>query len=342
MAFDLPDSWVWDFWVVDDGEQYHLFFLYASRALANPDLRHHRASIGHAVSTDLWSWNRVADSLVRADAPAFDDLATWTGSVVRHPDGRWLMFYTGASLNEHGANVQTIGCASSLDLMTWVKLPGPLLRADSQWYELHAPDGNWHDEAFRDPWVFPDPEGNGWHMLITARSAHGPQSAPQDTVDRGVLGHAWSADLENWELRAPVTAPGSGFGQLEVPHLAELDGRHLLIFNCLGPELSLSRREKSPGGIWAVPIDSPTGPYDVARAHLVADARLFVGKLIKDRTSGTTQFLAFRNVEQGDFVGGLTDPQRVEWHGDQLVIHEPAPVERSSDASLASDAGHQA
>ena len=52
-AFDLPGSWVWDFWFADDGEQYHLFFLYASRALHDPDARHYRASIGHAVSTDL-------------------------------------------------------------------------------------------------------------------------------------------------------------------------------------------------------------------------------------------------------------------------------------------------
>jgi len=81
MAFQLPDSWVWDFWVVDDGEQYHLFFLYASRALGDPELRHHRASIGHAVSADLRSWHRVADALVPSDPPAFDDLATWTGSV---------------------------------------------------------------------------------------------------------------------------------------------------------------------------------------------------------------------------------------------------------------------
>ena len=57
MAFALADSWVWDFWVADDGEQYHLFFLYASRALQDPELRHHRASIGHAVSPDLRSWH---------------------------------------------------------------------------------------------------------------------------------------------------------------------------------------------------------------------------------------------------------------------------------------------
>ena len=94
--FRLPEAWVWDFWLVDDGQKYHLFFLYASRALKDPQARHHRASVGHAVSDDLRDWRRVEDALVRSDAPAFDDLATWTGSVVRHPDGTWFMFYTGA------------------------------------------------------------------------------------------------------------------------------------------------------------------------------------------------------------------------------------------------------
>ena len=38
--FDLSSSWVWDYWFADDGERYHLFYLYASRALHDPDARH--------------------------------------------------------------------------------------------------------------------------------------------------------------------------------------------------------------------------------------------------------------------------------------------------------------
>ena len=72
--FSLPEAWVWDFWIVDDADRYHLFFLYASRALKNPDARHYRASIGHAVSDDLTNWTRVTDALVRSDAPAADEL----------------------------------------------------------------------------------------------------------------------------------------------------------------------------------------------------------------------------------------------------------------------------
>ncbi|HEX8092776.1 hypothetical protein [Jatrophihabitans sp.] len=52
----LPDDWVWDSWIADDGERYHLYLLRASRALLDPTLRHARATIGHASSLDLREW----------------------------------------------------------------------------------------------------------------------------------------------------------------------------------------------------------------------------------------------------------------------------------------------
>ena len=312
--FKLPEAWVWDFWTVDDGEQYHLFFLYASKALRDPHARHHRASVGHAVSSDLVHWERVTDALVRSDAPAFDDLATWTGSVVRHPDGRWFMFYTGARLNEQGVNVQSIGYAVSSDLYVWDKAPGPVLEADARWYEKLS-DGHWHDEAFRDPWVFADPDGDGWHMLITARANHG------DPVDRGVVGHAWSADLESWELREPLSEPGQGFGQLEVLQPFVVDGRQVLLFNCLvGDMPEAARAEGLAGGVWVADAKSPLGPYDIAGAQVIDDSSLYVGKFVTEHGSGETKFLAFVHDRDGAFVGEITDPYAVSWEGDRLRL----------------------
>jgi sucrose-6-phosphate hydrolase SacC (GH32 family) len=316
MAFQLPEAWVWDFWLVDDGQDYHLFFLYASRALKDPEARHYRASIGHAVSPDLDNWQRVTDALVRSDAPAFDDMATWTGSVVQHPDGRWFMFYTGATLAPPHSNIQTIGYATSRDLLTWDKAPGPVVAADPSWYEKHS-DGAWHDEAFRDPWLLPDPDGDGWHMLITARANHG---APDD---RGVVGHAWSPDLENWEVREPLSSPGQGFGQLEVFQTAVVDGRQVLLFNCLANEASTSRRATgTTGGVWVAQASSPLGPFDIAGARLITDDRYYVGKFIDDRETGETKFLAFRNKdEEGQFVGAIDSPRLASWDecGDLLL-----------------------
>lgn len=315
--FDLADSWVWDFWLADDGDRYHLFFLYASRALHDPDARHYRASIGHAVSHDLVSWTRVADALVRGDAPAFDELATWTGSVVRDDDGTWYMFYTGSRLELDGKNVQRVGYATSSDLTTWTKAAGnPVTEADPRWYErLDASE--WPDEAWRDPWVYRDPSGDGWHMLVTARARHG------ESRTRGVVGHAVSEDLRTWEVRPPLSVPTpEGFGQLEVTQVEEIDGRPVLIFSCLAGEASDSRRHASPGAaIWAAPADSLTGPFRIDDAYPLADDDLYVGKLVRRRDDGAWLMLAFRHRgADGAFIGGITDPMPVHWRDGRLVL----------------------
>lgn len=313
--FDLPEAWVWDFWSADDGERYHLFFLYASRALHNPDLRHFRASIGHAVSSDLVSWERVADALVHSDAPAFDEVATWTGSVVRGADGTWFLYYTGIRIEGDGRYVQRVGYATSNDLLTWTRSPdNPVVEADGRWYEK-LEDESWVDEAWRDPWLFRD--GEQWHMLVTARAREG------ETLTRGVVGHAVSADLRSWEVRPPLSDPvANGFGQLEVMQVEDIDGRAVLIFSCLPLETSPPRRAADPrGAVWAVPAESVLGPFHMQDAYLLAHEDLYVGRLIRRREDGSWHLMAFRNVgADGEFVGGITDPMPVRWEADRLVV----------------------
>ncbi|HBX79685.1 MAG: hypothetical protein WAV45_12995 [Propionibacteriaceae bacterium] len=317
--FALPEAWVWDFWIVQDGQQYHLFFLYASKAVKDVGARHFRASIGHAVSTDLVTWQRVEDALVRAEAPAFDEVATWTGSIVRGDDGLWYLFYTGVTLQSEG-NVQTIGCATSPDLYDWTRLPGPILQADPRWYEQLS-DGQWVDEAFRDPYAVRDPDGNGWHLLITARANEGPAD------DRGVLGHAWSPDLREWTLLPPVTSPGAGFGQLEVPDVVEVEGHSLLLVNCMGPELSDAHRAiVGRGGVWVAPADGPIGPFRLDDLYLLADQSVYVGRIVRD-PDGRDQFLAFVNEDShGHFGGWIIDPVPVAWRDGRVVLDAPIPL----------------
>jgi beta-fructofuranosidase len=309
----LPGAWMWDFWLADDGDRYHLFFLFASRALQDERRRHHRAGIGHAVSDDLRTWVQVSDVVVASDPPAFDDLATWTGSVVRDGD-RWWLFYTGVTLV--GPRIlQTIGAATSTDLETWHKDPAsPLVTADDRWYERLG-RGDWHEEAWRDPWVLPDPGGDGWHMLITARANHGADD------DRGVIGHARSSDLRRWEVGPPLSKPGSGFGHLECPQVASIDGRLVLVFSCLDPQFSVARRASgAAGGILCIPVDSPTGPFHIAAARPLTDDSLYCGRLVHDR-SGQPVLLAFRyHDETGRFVGELADPMPVGWENGELKV----------------------
>jgi len=309
MTFTLDTHWVWDFWFADDGETFHLFYLHAPRSLGDQHLRHRNARIGHAVSDDLVSWTDLGVVLEPGGPGEFDESATWTGSVIQAPDGTWRMFYTGTRFlsPETATNVEMIGVASSADLHTWVKHPGPITRADPHHYETlgHA---DWPEEAWRDPWVFADPAGAGWHMLVTAR-ATGPHGR-----DSGVIGHATSADLVDWTVQPPLSEPGAGFVHLEVPQVVTIDGRTVLLFSADSPALA-GTRAGATGGVWALEIESPTGPFDLARSTLLTTDALYAGRAVQNR-SGAWVLLAFENTStDGEFVGSLSDPIPVGWDG---------------------------
>ncbi len=305
----LATQWVWDFWFADDGHRYHLFFLHAPRDLQDPDLRHWNARIGHATSADLINWSEEPDALAPGPAGSFDDRATWTGSVVQHPDGTWWMFYTGASSAENGL-VQRIGVATSPDLYTWTAdRNGALVTTDSRWYEQLAA-GAWFDEAWRDPWVYWDDQTCRWQMLVTARSNSG---APDD---RGVIGLATSPDLAHWTVQPPLTTVGSGFGYLEVPQLHTVQGRQVLIFSCPGSQLAQHRQlSLERGGIWAIPYPPTSGgpPWNLTGASLLTDESFYSGRLINTR-DGHPVLLAFHNVGDDGFVGTISDPMPVHWN----------------------------
>ncbi len=297
---ELRDEWVWDSWAIDDEHgRHHLFFLKAPRELGDPDLRHFSPAIGHAVSDDWSTWTVLADAIRPAERPSWDDLTTWTGSVVRGPSGRFHLFYTGASTRERGL-VQRVGRADSDDLVTWTRFgDSPLVEADPRWYERLS-SGAWHDEAWRDPFVLADPEGDGWHMLLTARVEDGPPWS------RGVVGHARSHDLDSWEVQPPLSTP-AGFGQMEVPQVLHVDGRPFLLFSCEASELdSAHHGPGAVGGVWAVPGETLLGPWDVSASRRVDHPSLYAARAVP--TEQGWCLLGFENRVNGAFVGRVLDP----------------------------------
>jgi beta-fructofuranosidase len=319
----LPDHWVWDSWLTVDRGLYHLFFLRASRALHDPARRHLRAAIGHAVSRDLRYWELLPDALVHADAPTWDDQAVWTGSVVRGGNGQWYLFYTGVT-RMRGASLQRIGLAVSDDLLTWHRVgPQPLLQADARWYEcldLHPGVS----ESWRDPFVFPDPDGDGWHMIITARGHTRLSSS------RGVIGHARSQDLLDWEVQPPLTAP-AGFADLEVPQVQFLDGNALLIFSCPPGATAAGRLAGQPqGSTWTALGGRVTDGWNVASAVPFAHPSLYGARLIRD-DSGDWCLLGFRHTEDGVFYGEILDPIPIGWVDGRLAAGRPAAAQQVAE-----------
>ena len=283
---------MWDFWFAVVGDDVHVFYLQAPRALGDPELRHHNASIGHAVSRDLRTWTALATALGPGAEGEFDDLATWTGSIVRH-DGRWQLFYTGVSRAE-GTSVQRVGRAVSDDLLSWERR-GMVLEADPRWYER---------EHWRDPWVAWDDARGRFDMLLCARVPDGPEDA------RGVIGHATSPDLERWEAGPPLSTPGELY-QLEVPQLVRIGGAWRILF-CTEARHHGAARLARPGvvaetGTHYLTARERLGPYALDRDAFLLTAGSYAGRLLHHR--GRWHLLAWQmRDERGAFVGELGDP----------------------------------
>jgi beta-fructofuranosidase len=317
LSLRLPDHWLWDFWFAEDGDGLHVFFLHAPRDIGHPDLRHSHAQVGHAVSRDLCNWEILPTALSTGPPGAFDDLATWTGSVLEGA-GRWHMFYTGISTREDGA-VQRIGLATSNDLVLWEK-QGVVLEADPRWYEK-LDDGP-REEAWRDPWVFWDDHSRNFHMLVTARVNHGPLDG------RGVIGHAWSSDLRSWQAGPPVSEPGE-FYHLEVPQLVHLGGAWRILFSTVDHCHSAARLAR-PGvvaeaGTHYLVAAEKFGPYALDRDEFLLGhppGRYYAGRAI--RRDGDWFMLAWWNHgEGGHFVGELSDPMPLSVHPDGSLSVRP-------------------
>lgn len=315
MGFNLASQWVWDFWLADDGEQHHLFYLHAPKSLGNPHLRHRNARIGHATSTDLRNWTDHGLAFDAGPVGSFDGSATWTGSVVRK-DGLWRMFYTGSRFlsPDSNANIETVGVATSPDLHVWTKQPGPVCVADAQWYETLG-TSSWPEEAWRDPWVFWRQADQLWHMLVTARGKDGTEP------DRGVMAHATSPDLKAWTVEPPLSETGAGFAHLEVFQVVKVDGAKHLIFCCDTAKL-VGARQSQTGGVWSVPVNDMPERVDFTQARLLVNEQLYAGRIAIDRT-GAAWLLAFNNVSSdGVFMGGISDPIRVVTGQDGYLVVE--------------------
>jgi beta-fructofuranosidase len=305
MTLRLENNWMWDFWFAQDGDQVHVFYLQAPRSLGDAELRHHNATIGHAVSRDLRTWEVLPDALGPSAPGDFDDLATWTGSVMRH-NGQWHLFYTEISRAEHGG-AQRVGLATSGDLLSWEK-QGKIVDADPRWYATLASGSPFED--WRDPWVEWDEDSDRFHMLLTASAAH---AAPDE---RGVIGHASSCDLRSWEVGPPLSQPGE-FSQLEVPQLVRLGAHWRILFCATQRDHSAARLTRAGVaahcGTHYLTSETKFGCYALERDDfLVGDeqSRYYAGRLLHH--GGAWHFFGWiMQDEEGNFAGELSDPMPV-------------------------------
>ena len=250
------------------------------------------------VSTDLISWTVLADARrPPACASAFDDLATWTGCVVRADDGTGRMSHDRAvRRSEVVERDRRLEVDRSVDLAAR-PAPGPRGRRAGTRPVTTAPKR---------------PTGATLGLPRRSRDLHlyahgtGRRNHPGG---RGARGLRRSAGLDGGSRRSVHRASASRGP--EVIRVRQLDGRWVMLFSCLAEHMP--HDPPGAGGVWAVPVDGPGASVDLDLATRLTDEELYVGKLITLR-DGSGRFLAFRNLDSaGQFVGGVTDPLPVGW-----------------------------
>jgi len=318
MMLALDTQWIWDSWYAREGDLWHAFFLQADKSIGDPDLRHFNVSQGHATSTDLVNWTYIGTTLAPSESPAFDDMATWTGSVIKARDGLWHLLYTGSSKAENGL-YQRIGHATSPDLMTWTRvgkdgfcldLAGP----SAAFYESELIPDHWHDRAMRDPYVIPDPAGNGYLMYFTARAA-----GIAEANAAGAIGLATSPDLHTWTLEKPVFI--GGFGQLEVPEVFRIGEHWYCLFSTSAQYWSEAYRQSHPQrpvtGAHYLMASDPRGPWRLAPGPYFdgnMPCRRYASRMLE--------------IDSGWLIMGFADNGK-EHFGGYLLDPEPVTVDRN-------------
>jgi hypothetical protein len=153
--YQVPAEYgMWDTWLMQEGDEYHLFFL-----------QRKRTNIGRAVSKDLVSWSPLPDIHTKAPPGHWDSDRAKTGMCVRDGD-RYVCFY-GSMVD----GVQRIGALVSRDLKQWEKSPAnPVI-------EITPPHYSGRD--CRDLFAFFDPRLRVWEGLFCAQTGGGsPEIKP--------------------------------------------------------------------------------------------------------------------------------------------------------------------
>ena len=309
MNYYPTGQYLWDFWLIFEPPDYHLFYLQASRSLADSELRHNAARVGHAVSTDLRQWHDKGEVLAPGKSGEWDDLSVWTGSVTKH-DGAYCMLYTARSWADQGA-IQRIGLARSDDLSHWEKHPdNPIMQADARFYEkFGTSDFPW--ESWRDPYLFYDEITRQHFAFITARASEGALD------ERGCVAAAKSSDLVRWEILPPFCLPGK-FTEMEVPQIFEHEGRFYLLFSTNPFWYSESYRidvEPWEGDHFLV-ADSLFGDYKMIGDGVLSreNAHAYASKIVP-APGGDPVLLSWLSRLPGmdDFAGVLSEPRPISF-----------------------------
>ncbi len=249
MIYRPPESEpMWDTWLYQNGEIYHLFFL----ALAE-------GRIGRASSKNLIDWDYLPPIENIAKKGGWNETGmNYTGCTVKHKDKYYMSFGSGEE--------SPIGMLVSSDLMQWKQHPeNPILPSKIP-YKI---GGCWRDLS-----AYYDANEECWHGYLYATHQSGVPS----------IAHLTTSDYEHWNYQEPVFLCDE-FVHMEVPDYFEMRGKHYLLFSSVRSRKDTSGRKDAAGTSYVV-SDHRDGPYHLPDAPLLLGSGRgrhdhYVGRTIK-------------------------------------------------------------
>ena len=303
----MHDAW---YFVDDPTDTVHMFHL-AEPLDGGPSF------VGHAISNDLVTWERLPTALHIGTPGSWDDLRLCTGSVIeRH--GLYWMANSATSLNDSTLDeqyrVQRAGMAVSDDLAKWTKLPeNPVTEAVAPYYEGMG-TGRRKMHHWRDPFLFD--YGEAVYQLVCARRDQGP------TGERGAVALARSTDMRAWETLPPLEHDRIS-DEMEVPQLYRIGERWYLVFCTLGrfltPDHAQRFGDRPPErSNFSMVADNPFGPFRVHGTGQIIehdpDEVFYAAQLVEFK--GEWHLLATAKDDRGERI---SDPVPV--YADETGIH---------------------
>jgi len=227
------EYYLWDNWIVDsrkyDGK-IHRYSLFSPKIVNGKELychdRHVHALIRHAYSTDNGdTWKDTGSTFSRESIGNICQML-WSGStIVRELEDKsyqFVMFLT-ASRGSKFQFYQKIGVSYSNDGENWSPLKICLEFAPKYNYSLSAEDGE--DPAWRDPYVWQDPNNKEWYMFFCTKKIN------KDGKLVPCVGMAKATkEFDEWELLPGLEVP-IGHQQLEMPAIVYYH-KHYYLFCC--------------------------------------------------------------------------------------------------------------
>lgn len=243
----------------------------------------------------------------------------WAKSVFEE-DGKFFLFYSAVSDQTTDPHPwQQVGLAESDDLKQWIPVQdGPIISLE-QTYPHYLPS-TMSKFCWRDPIVYQ--QDGYYYCTLAAKDSN-------KTFERsGCIALLRSKDKVTWETLPPLYSPGV-YWEVETPQIAEVDGKHFLIYGTYTNKRSM-RFAYSENGLLGPFCDTP---------HIFTPAGCYAGR-IRQVGEHTYFYHWIMNMKIGRNTRVISPPKILKREGNELFVlkhpnlNDHYPKERTADDIL--------